>query len=361
MPVAPSFSDLLAQFEGQALAVRPTILFLDGDMTTAQMHGTGAMADAAIRYSAQGLKSTFLDGAEGDELTALVDDHFNLQRNPATASSVDATFTRTSGGAGFTLPVGYTIGSAYDAAGNTVLYTLSAPITFTAADNGPHTASADASVLGKSGNVGAGTVTRIVSAKPDSTLVVTNASSAGGGNDQESDPDLRVRARNFFLTLRKGTLDALEFGARQVAAVRTVKASEDPTTGLVTVVVGDSDGNSTVQMVSDTETELENWRAAGSIISVVGATQLSIDMTATMVFRDGSGADATVYGPLVSAAIAARMAKLRQGERVYLQAMSSAGIAVDPDVIEAIVFSIPTIDVLPDVNQTPRAGAITLT
>jgi hypothetical protein len=361
MPVAPSFSDLLVQFEGEALAVRPTIQFLDGDMTTAQEHGTAAMADASIRYAAQGLKSTFLDGAEGEELTALVDDHLNIQRAPATAAAVDVTFTRTSGGAGFTLPVGYLVGSAYDAAGNTVVYTLSAPVTFTLADNGPHAASADASVLGKVGNVAAGLVNRIVSTKPDATLVVTNASAAGGGNDAESDPDLRLRARTFWLTLRRGTLAALEFGARQVAAVRTVKASEDPSTGLVTIVVADSDGNSTAQMISDTEAEEENWRAAGSTVTVIGGTQIAIDLTGVMVFRAGSGADALVYQPLVEKAITSRLAKLRQGETVYLQAMSAAGIAVDPDVIEAIVFSLPSSDVIPSAEQTPRAGTITLT
>lgn len=361
MPIAPSFDDLLSQFQGEALSVRSTIQFLDGDMTTAQMHGTGAMADAAIRYSAQAFKATFLDGAEGDELTALVDDHLNIQRDPATAATVDATFARTSGGAGFTVPVGFVVGSVFDAAGNTVLYTTSAPAIFGAADNGPHTVSATANVLGKNGNSLAGTVTRIVTTPlPDSTLTVTNAGNAGGGNDEETDDELRVRARNFWITLRKGTLAALEFGALEVASVRTVKATENLSTGLTTIVVADSDGNSTAQMISDVETEEESWRAAGSIISVIGGTQLLVDLTGTMIFRDGSGADPVVYGPIVQAAITSRMAKLRQGEIVYLQAMSAAGIAVDPDVIEAIVFSFPSADLAPTSGQTPRAGAITL-
>lgn len=362
MPFAPSFNDLIAQFQGEALSVRSTIQFLDGDMTTAQMHGTGAMADASIRYAAQALKSTFLDGAEGDELTALVDDHYNIQRNPATAASCDATFARTSGGAGFTLNVGFVVGSEFDAAGNTVLFTLGTPVVFANADNGPHTATVNASVLGKSGNVLAGKLNRIVtSPKPDATLTVTNAANAGGGNDEESDPELRLRARNFWVTLRKGTIGALEFGALQVASVRTVKANEDQTSGVTTIVVADSDGNSTLQMVSDVETEEENWRAAGSTVSIVGGSQLAIDLTGVMVFRDGSGADATVYQPIVQAAITARLAKLRQGETVYLQAMSAAGIAVDPDVIEAIVWSVPASDVTPSSSQTPRAGTITLT
>src|SRR5580698_2629854 len=95
MPTAPAFTDLLAQFQAEAQAVQPALQFNDGDMATAQMHGAGAMADASIKYAAQAFKATFIDGAEGDDLTVLVDDHLNIQRNPATPAAVDVTFTRT--------------------------------------------------------------------------------------------------------------------------------------------------------------------------------------------------------------------------------------------------------------------------
>jgi Baseplate J-like protein len=358
MPVAPSFNDTLAQFEAEALTVEPTLAFRDGDMMTAQEHGAGAMADAAIRYSAQAFKATFIDGAEGDELTQLVDDHLNLQRNPATAASVDLTFTRTGTAAG-TMLSGFAIATVVDSSGNTVQFTTDTAITWGTGDLGPHIITATASVVGSAGDVAAGTVTRLVDAPFDTTIAVTNADDAAGGNDAESDTELRLRARNFWVTLRRGTLAALEFGALEVASVRTAKASEDNVTGNVTLVVGDSNGASSAQMLSDVEVEIEDWRSAGVNVTIIGGTQLAINVTGTMVFRADSGADPLVYGPLVEAAITARMLKYVQGEVVYLDALKAAAIAVDPDVIEAFVMTAPTGDTTPMTSQTPRAGTVT--
>lgn len=360
MPVAPSFDDLLGQFEAEALAQRATLQFREGDIDTAQQHGAGAMADASIRYAAQAFKETFIDGAEGDALTALVDDHLNIQRSPATAASVDVTFTRTGNATG-TTAAGFTVGSVYDAAGNSVLFTTNTPIAWGASDHGPHIVTCTASALGAAGNVAAGTVTRLVSTPFDASIVITNAAAASGGNEEEGDPELRDRARNFWLTLRRGTLAALEQGALTVASVRVARATEDPITGAVTVVVGDSSGNSNAQMVSDVETAEESWRAAGSNVTVIGATQLAINVTAVLVFRSGSGADPLVYAPLVQSAITARLAKYKQGEIVYMDSIKASAIAVSPDIIEALTISVPSGDVTPTASQTPRAGTITIT
>jgi hypothetical protein len=360
MPVAPSFDDLLGQFEAEAEAQRATLQFREGDLATAQQHGAGAMADASVRYAAQGFRETFIDGAEGDALTALVDDHLNMQRQPATAASVDVTFTRTGNAAG-TTSAGFTVGSQFDAAGNSVLFTTNTPITWGASDHGPHIVTCTASSLGSAGNVAAATVTRLVDTPFDTSIAITNAAAASGGNEEEGDPELRDRARNFWLTLRRGTLAALEEGALTVASVRVARAVEDQATGIVTVVVGDANGNSNAQMVSDAERAIEQWRAAGSEVVVVAATQIAIAVTGVMVFRVGSDADPLVYAPLVQAAIVARLSKYKQGETVYLDSLKAAGIAVDPNVIEALALSLPAADVVPTSTQTPRAGTITIT
>jgi uncharacterized phage protein gp47/JayE len=358
MPVAPSFDDLIAQFQSEALAQNSELAFNDGDVTEAQAHGAGAMADAAIKFTIQAFKETFLDGAKGDALTALVDDHLNIQRQPETESEAAVTFTRTSGGAGFTLSAGFVVGSEFDAAGNTVLYTLDADVTFGAADNGPHVENVTAQIAGKAGNVGIGKIVRFVDPKPDATLACTNAAVAAGGNDEESDPELRVRARLFWQTLRRGTLAALEFGALQVATVRTVRATEDTDTGFVTVVVADSDGASTAKMISDAEAELENWRAAGVHVNVLGGTQLLVDVTGTLVVNDG--VDAAALAPLCEDSIAARMRKQRQGEILYLDSIKAAGVNVDPDAIDALVLTLPAANVTPTATQTIRPGTITI-
>lgn len=358
MPVAPSFDDLLEQFQAEALAQNSELAFNDGDVTEAQAHGAGAMADAAIRFNVQAFKETFIDGAKGDALTALVDDHLNIQRQPATPAQAELTFTRSSGGAGFTLSAGFVVASAFDEAGSTINYTLDADVTFLAADNGPHLGNVTAETTGVDGNVAAGEITRFVDPKPDTTLAVTNALTAGGGNNEESDDQLRVRARLFWQTLRRGTLAALEFGALQVASVRTVKATEDLDTGLVVVVVADTDGNSTAQMVSDAEAEIENWRAAGVSVSVLGGTVLEVGITGVLVVNDG--VDAAALVSLCTDAITARLAKQRQGEILYLDSIKAAAIGVDPDAIDALTLSLPAANVTPTAIQTVRAGTVSI-
>lgn len=367
MPVAPSFDDLLTQYEAEALLVRPTLKFLEGDVTTAQQHGAGAMADACIRFVVQAFKETFIDGAKGDALSALVDDHLNIQRSPATPAQATCSFTRTGGGAGGTLPTGFVVGSAFDLAGNTVLYTLDGDVTFTSGDNGPHTRSVTAQLSGRAGNVAAGLITRVVSSTTLTGVAVTNAATAGGGNEEETDDELKVRARNFWQTLRRGTLGALEFGALRIVAVRIARATEDAL-GIVTLVVSDSDGNSTAQMIADVVREIENWRAAGSIVTIAGGVALIIDITAQLIGR--AGVDTSVLGPIAAAAVAGRVRKQRQGEILYLDSVKAAAIAVDPDALEALVItalvdsdsnSFPLTDVTPTANQVIRPRVITIT
>lgn len=359
MPVAPSFDDLIEQFIAEAQAQRAALRFDDGNITEAQAHGAGAMADVVLRYAAQAFKETFLDGAKGDALTARASDQFSTEREPATSAQVTLRFTRTSGGAGGTIPSGTAVAAAVDASGNEVRFTTDVDQVVGAAANGPFDVAGTCTVQGPTGNVSAGTLTRIIDTLFDATFSVTNPADAGGGNSAEEDPPLRVRARNFWTTLRRATLSALEHGALQVASVRIAKAVENPTTGDVTVVVSDTDGNSSAQMVSDVERELEGWRAGGVTVVVQGGQPLLVDVIGTMDVDDGI--DRTVLAPLVNAAIEGRMKKQRQGELLHLDSIKAAGIAIDPDGINAINLTTPTATVEPASYQVVRPGTVSIT
>lgn len=364
MATAPSFDDLLAQFEAEALArfAGPVPLtFAEGDVTTALQHGAAAMGDVVIRHQVQAFRDTFLDGAKADALTTLVNDHLNIQRNPATFAQAIVTFSRTGGGAGGTLAAGFTVASATDASGTSISFTLDTAVTFGAGDNGPHDGSVTAVIAGSSGNVAAGTITKLTGSPLFSQLVTcTNGGAAGGGNEEESDPDLRVRARNFWQTLRRGTLGALEQGALNVASVRVARATEDPDTGIVTMVVSDSAGNSTAQMVAGVTAELENWRAGGSVVVVLGATVLLVNVTGTLIAEPG--VDTSVLGPVAADAIIGRMNKQRQGETLFLDSIKAAALGVDPDALNALVLTTPLSDVVPSSpNQVVRAGTVSIT
>lgn len=358
MPVAPSFDDLIEQFIAEAQAQRATLRFDDGNITEAMAHGAAAMADVVLRYAAQAFKETFLDGARGDALTARAADQHHTERNLATAAEVIVRLERTTGGVAGTIEAGTTVATTVDAAGNEVRFTTDQAQAVGAGENGPWDIPATCTVTGPIGNVSAGSITRILDTLFD-TFTVTNPERAGGGNDVEQDPPLRVRARTFWRTLRRATLAAIEHGALQVDSVRIATALEDENTGDVTLVVGDADGNSSAQMVADVEREIEHWRSAGVDISITGSEPLLVDVIGTMDVDDGI--DRAVLAPLVNAAIEARMKKQRQGELLHLDSIKAAGIAVDPDGLNAIHLDTPTETVEPALYQVVRPGTISIT
>lgn len=347
MPVAPSFADLLLVGQAEAQARRPDLVFADGDITEAQLHGAAAMTDAGIRFSAQAFRDTFLDGARGDALTALVDDHLNIQRKEASQSQVIVSWSRTTSGPGGTIPNGSTVATVFDATGETVEFTTDSDFIVGAGLNGPFLIACTAVLAGRTGNVAAGAITRLIDQPAfDPNFSITNTAGAAGGNDEESDEDLRTRAREFFLTLRRGTIAALEFGAKRVLTVAIAKAIEDTTTGITTVRVSDSDGGSTQQMINDVLTELEDWRCAGSLVNVEGGNRVEVSMSITITAkRDGFSVEQAESQ--MEEAIIARAAKLRSGETLFLDTVKGAVTAVFPDDVLALTIDTIVVDGVP--------------
>jgi uncharacterized phage protein gp47/JayE len=342
MPVAQSFEELFQQGLAEMQARRGDLAINDGDVTEADLHAAAAMADAVIRYAALAFKETFIDGATEDRLTSLVYDHLGITRNPATAAQVTLTFARSGGDldAG-TIPSGTTVATSFDPGGKQLRYTTDAPINVPDGDDGPFTVAATCTVVGAAGNAAAGKVEKIVDVLFD-TFTVTNAAAAAGGNEQEGDEDLRRRAKNFFATLRRGTRAALEQGALEVDEVRVATVVENAEEGTVTVLVGDSDGNSTAEMIEAVEFELENWRAAGVFVAVAGASQKPVAMTLSFDVRDGF--DIVAVLPTIEDALIARSKKQRASQTLTLDTIVATVIGLYPDDIFKVDFDSIVVD-----------------
>ncbi len=352
---APSWQDLYDLALAEMVFRRPDLQVLPGDISDALLCGIASGADADIRQSVIEFAATFLDTADGEALTKLADDRYGIQRIEAVEAIGQVRISRTSGGAAETLIAGTRVSSEPDAAGQSIVFELDAPAAFGLGANGPITVAATAVDAGRNGNVAASTVTQFVDQPTDATFVVTNLAVFAGGSDEESDPALRARCRAFFATLRRGTLDALEFGAKQVPQVRVATATEDAN-ALVTIYVSDEDGNSNAEMINDVIAELENWRAAGTAVQVLGGVIYEQDVTLSITARSGVTVDPT----LVTAAVVGRMLKLGVGETLYLSVLRAAVIALDPDGITDVVISVPTTNIAPAANQLIRAGAVTI-
>lgn len=353
---APTFQDLFDIGRAQAILKRPDLTVLPGDVSEMEIAAGAAMADRVVGYDAGQVAATFLDGASGDALTELADDHWNIQRQEASQAVGQVTFTASSGPVSGTIPAGTRVRTGPDAAGEFQEFTTDVDLVFAAETT--KSVAATAVTGGQDGNVAAAAIDRIADTLFD-TFTVTNAAAFVGGNPEESDEDLRERVREQNKTLRRATKAALEFGARQVSQVATATVVEDLATGIVTVYVSDSEGNSNATMAAAVETELEQWRAAGVNVTVVGATLVTQAIDFSLVVR--TGVDATALVDRVRQAIVSAVNRLRIGETFYRSLAQSAGRNVDPEGILQVTINSPVADVAPAADEVIRTTLANVT
>jgi uncharacterized phage protein gp47/JayE len=234
-------------------------------------------------------------------------------------------------------------------------YTTDAIVSYGALETGNKTVTVTATQAGRDSNVSAGTVTKIVNSLFDSSITVTNPAAMAGGSEEETDEALRLRVRGFFATLRRGTKEALEYGAKQVAGVSVAYAAESA--GFVDLYIADSTGNSNAQLVSDVEIEIESWRCYGIPVNVTGGQPLSQDVDYTISVKTGT--DAAALEADIADAITGAIDKLTLGETLYQAKLIQAILGVDVDNITNVVINNPTSFVTPAAYQLLRTGTIT--
>jgi uncharacterized phage protein gp47/JayE len=350
---------------GRAVLQRrnPRLNVVPGDATDAILYGTATMASQITAFAANRFLATFLDGAFGDDLTALARDR-GVNRDTGDNAVGNVTFTRptSSAGAG-TIPAGTRIATQPSPVdGSFSIFTTDRDAVFSGVDLGPHTVPATCTKIGVAGNVAAGTATRNldIGSLWDQTLLVTNAQQFAGGAEQESDDVLRDRVRGFFLTQARGTIDALTFGAKTVAGVKRATVLPDYATGIVTVYVSDADGNGNAAMALAVQNELQlHWADAGDVINVIAATIVieAIDVSLTVK----TGVDISSLLDRVRQAIIARVARLAPQETLYRDMISAAVRDVDREAILSAVVNAPGANVTPGVGQIIRTNSSSVT
>ena len=358
MAIAPTFDEYEQIGRAEQILNRPDLQVLEGDISEMLIKAAAAMADRATEFGATSFKETFIDGASGQALTDLVNDHWNLQRDAANPSTGTQSFTRVSAtGPAGSIPAGTTVATAINADGQDFRFVTDAALSFALDEQGPKTVGITASVAGRASNVPTlGNVNRVIDTLFD-TFTTANTTAIAGGADEESDEDLRQKAREFPSTLRRGTLSALEFGAKTVASVQVASAFED-NTGAVTVYVSDVDGNASPQMINDVQTELEtNWKCAGTLLTVAAGSPVITDIDYSITVRPGT--NVSDLEPLIEDAIEAAMNKLKQGEILSLAQLQTAIINVDIDNITNATINSPAADIQPLASQLIRPGTVT--
>jgi len=304
----------------------------------------------------QNINALLLDGAYDEDLDRYGIDRYQLPRKGAAAAVATVRIYRvsTAGGDG-TIPT------------NTPLTTLNGIeyITTSAASLGAldltTTAQVRAVQAGKVSQVGANYIRAFGTPGLlfDQTLQVNNDEPAAGGEDAEDDDDYRERIRDFWRTAQRGTLAAIEFGARVVPGVVSAMASEaltsDPRPArVVNLYIADSSGVASAALGATVQATLNEFRAAGISVVIANSIPQIVDVELHLTFA--ANTDTTVLTEVIRSNMTEFINSLGVGEVLYraalfsvLQRFAGNGLIVSQNTVVA-----PTGDLAPAAGQTLR-------
>jgi len=358
MSDAPTWQDFFDAAKAEMYSQRPDLSWEEGDITEMIASGVGAVGDRLVGWAAEEFKNTYVDGAKAAKLTALAQDHWNLARDPAAKAVGTVTITRSVGSlAAGTIDAGSIVAIEQAADGTDVQFVTQTAQVWSSSETGSKDVAIEASEGGRAGNVGAGEITRIVSTLFDPTFTVTNAERTSGGGEEQTDESYREDIRGYAATLRRGTLDAIEYGAKEVDGVVNATAA-DLGPALVSLYVSDVDGYSNAAMLAAVNEEMEAWRAGGITVSVYGGTPYTLTISIALTVKAGFDTVAIAYAAKV--AIVARLNKLRIGETCTRDMIKQAAMNVSEG-ITACSVTLPATDVAPIAAQVIRTAVGNIT
>ena len=228
MTAFPSYSDLFRVGRDEILAknsrLRRDVVERDGSDANAIVATNAGVGDELVLHLARVCAGQFLDSARGQYLRRLVFDRYSLSAKSASPSFGTVRFSTTvATAAQFNIPSGTKVQTN----DGRQLLTISDAV-FPANSIGPVLVAVRSAQAGLSQQAKAGVITTIVSTLTGAptTLAVTNTLATSGGADEESDDDLRARAKAFWSTARGGTLSAIKEAALAVGGVKRASVIE---------------------------------------------------------------------------------------------------------------------------------------
>lgn len=367
LPSRLDYFQIGAQYlNSRAQKIDPGVVYVQGSDANIVV-GVGSVLAAAVTtqlgYSTSRL---FLDGCFGEDLDRYMWDRYQLTRKGASAATTTARLYRAAATAGAgTVPAGTSVLSL----GN-VEYITTQPATFGATTLDNVFAPVRAVQAGKSTQVGANTLRRFKNPTTlfDSSILINNDFTTAGGEDAEDDDTAKARVRQFWNTVRRGTLAAIEFGALTVPGVVSARAIEalnpfGQPARVVNLYIADSSGVASAPLSRLVVTALQEYRAGG--IAVIISTSVPFLQPIVLALSFQTGVDTVTLSGLVQAALVEFVNSLPVNGELYLADLYSV---LRRFVAQGIVQSQSSIvspvgDVVPAVGQTIRTttSLVTLT
>lgn len=335
----------------------PEEIFTEGSDVNIMVAGASAMAEEVTRQLAIRTRNLYLEGAVGEDLDRLVGDRFSptVVRKGATPAVAQVEFSRSAGPlAAVTIEEGTVLRTP-----DGIEFEVTATTGIPAASTGPITSTVEARETGISGNVAAGTITTFKGGPPDPNIVVTNPEPAAGGDETETDERLRSRAKEFFRTARRGTLEAIEFGALTVEGVRQATAVEDVNamgqpTGRVQLFIADALGQANASLVTAVRNALLEYRAAGVVVDVFASAPVFVDIVYSLQFQ--SGVDTTLAFQAVQELTVSRVNQLRPNQTLQVSLLYEVARLIPGVIVPDDAVVEPVGDVVPVAGQVLRTS-----
>jgi hypothetical protein len=228
MPDLPNFDDLFRIGRDEVLTRNAKIsrdsVEREGMDANIMIAAGAAMGDEVVGQVASLAAAIFQDSAVGPDLDRLLFDRYGLIRRQASPSFGSVEFSTT-----VVSPTTFSIPTGTIVQTDSGLQFITVETgTFLVGTVGPVVVAVRSVLAGASTNAGIGLITSIISRITGSPtdLVVTNSLATAGADDAEKDPSFRDRGRRFFVTARRGTLDALEVAGLGVTGVSRASAFE---------------------------------------------------------------------------------------------------------------------------------------
>ena len=327
------------------IKINPSVIDVPGSDLNLIVGVPSVMGEEVSARGAMALRGAFMELARGSALDRVVYDRTGLLRFSAQPATVDLVLSRPAGpSAPGIIPAGSVVQTA-----DGTQFALDVDASF-GVGTPTITTTATALVNGAGGNVVANSITSWATAPFDPAIVPSNPAAAAGGVDAENDVQFLGRARGFFPTLARGTLGAIEYGARQVPGVAVATAIEitNPNgypAAVVQLTVGDQNGAASSDLLKAVATALLAYRAAGIFVMVIGGVIFQQTVTWSLAFQ--SGTNEALAMSRVQAVTVAISQYLAPGATLLRSALISAAQSVPGVIVSDSSLVNPAGDVVP--------------
>jgi uncharacterized phage protein gp47/JayE len=329
--------------------INPLLVDVPGSDINLVVGSSSLMGEAISSAVAKCMRGLWVDTARLDQLDRLASDRLGLVRKPATEATIDLVLTRPTAVAG----AGTVAATSRVQTADGTVFALDVDVVFGALDL-TKTTTGTAAVAGPLSNVPAGAIVSFLDAPFDATIVPSNPNPAAGGADVESDAAFKGRIRGFFATIRRGVLGAIRYGATLVPGVaiatayEIVNPGESMPGGAVELIIGDVNGNATMDMTQAVKDILLQYRAAGIPVIVSAGTVVPEPVIWSLDYE--TGIDTVAAQADVRAVTVAVSQFLNPGAGLYRSTLQGAARTVPGVIVRSDSLVAPAGDVFPTDN-----------